>query len=111
MQPIADWLLNALSTFPARQIRDGYLRNIKARIESFYARFGRKVVVMSHSFGSNVFFYFLKYVRHGGRCSILYMAGPSNWASFVFSFCNQNLFYPYRASKGIEGTQSQVYSH
>jgi hypothetical protein len=34
---------------------------MKARVENLIRRHGEKVVVMTHSYGSNVFFYFLKY--------------------------------------------------
>jgi hypothetical protein len=43
------------------QKRDGFLSLMKARVENLVRRHGEKVVVMTHSYGSNVFFYFLKY--------------------------------------------------
>lgn len=49
------------------QTRDGYLSAIKARIENMVARYGEKVIVMSHSYGGIVFFYFMKCVRGGVR--------------------------------------------
>eukprot|EP01004_Peranema_trichophorum_P005297 NODE_4160_length_1217_cov_36.201097_g3663_i0.p1 GENE.NODE_4160_length_1217_cov_36.201097_g3663_i0~~NODE_4160_length_1217_cov_36.201097_g3663_i0.p1 ORF type:complete len:350 (-),score=64.74 NODE_4160_length_1217_cov_36.201097_g3663_i0:166-1179(-) len=56
--------------------RDGYLSNMKHRIELLYKRTGHKVVIIGHSFGANVIYFFLKWVEsdQGGQ-------GGPNWVN------------------------------
>ncbi|KAI8068496.1 Lecithin:cholesterol/phospholipid:diacylglycerol acyltransferase [Gongronella butleri] len=55
-----DWRL----TLPNLEIRDGYFTRLKGLIEQNKRITGRKSVIVTHSMGSNVFYYFLKWVEH-----------------------------------------------
>lgn len=65
-----DWRLSYYNL----EERDGYFSKLKAMIEGFKKRQGRKVVLTAHSMGSTVLLYFFKWVEsphHGG--------GGSEW--------------------------------
>ncbi len=65
-----DWRLS----YSNLEVRDRYFSRLKSHIEGALASDGRKVVLASHSMGSQVMFYFFKWVEseHGGR-------GGSDW--------------------------------
>ncbi|ORX54072.1 LACT-domain-containing protein [Hesseltinella vesiculosa] len=55
-----DWRLS----IPNMETRDQYFTKLKATIEAYKTSSGRKTVILSHSMGSTVFFYFMKWVEH-----------------------------------------------
>ncbi|EJP69287.1 hypothetical protein NHJ13051_009166 [Beauveria bassiana] len=65
-----DWRLS----YPDLEVRDRYFSRLKSHIEGALATDGRKVVLASHSMGSQVMFYFFNWVEseHGGH-------GGSDW--------------------------------
>lgn len=75
-----DWRLS----YPDLEVRDRYFSRLKSHIEGAYATDGRKVVLASHSMGSQVMFYFFHWVEseHGGR-------GGDGWVEkYVDSWIN-----------------------
>eukprot|EP00741_Cyanophora_paradoxa_P014681 tig00020816_g14159.t1 len=54
-----DWRL----AFDLLEVRDGYYSRLKASIETAVRRSGKRAVVLAHSMGSLVFFYFLSWVQ------------------------------------------------
>ncbi|KAF4595799.1 Lecithin:cholesterol/phospholipid:diacylglycerol acyltransferase [Ophiocordyceps camponoti-floridani] len=54
-----DWRLS----FPNLQVRDQYLSRLKSSIETSTSCHGRKAVLMSHSMGSQLIFYFFHWVQ------------------------------------------------
>ena len=75
-----DWRLS----YPNLEIRDQYFTRLKAHIETAYLTSGEKVVLISHSMGAQVLFYFLHWVEeegHGG--------GGSGWVDkFIEAWVN-----------------------
>ncbi|EPZ34601.1 Lecithin:cholesterol/phospholipid:diacylglycerol acyltransferase-like protein [Rozella allomycis CSF55] len=65
-----DWRL----AFEDLEIRDQYFSRLKAQIEFHHKVFNEKIVLLSHSMGSNLVFYFMKWVESskGGK-------GGSKW--------------------------------
>ncbi|KAI1609334.1 phospholipid:diacylglycerol acyltransferase [Exophiala viscosa] len=55
-----DWRLS----YANLEVRDQYFTRLKSYIEVAYATSGKKVVLVSHSMGSQVVFYFMKWVEH-----------------------------------------------
>ncbi|KIX06786.1 uncharacterized protein Z518_04762 [Rhinocladiella mackenziei CBS 650.93] len=55
-----DWRLS----YANLEVRDQFFTRLKNYIEVAHATSGRKVVLVSHSMGSQVFFYFMKWVEH-----------------------------------------------
>ncbi|KIV82333.1 hypothetical protein PV11_04452 [Exophiala sideris] len=55
-----DWRLS----YANLEVRDQYFTRLKSYIEIAYATSGKKVVLVSHSMGSQVVFYFMKWVEH-----------------------------------------------
>jgi len=58
-----DWRLSFQNT----ERRDGYLSRLKSEIELMHHVNGRRVVVLTHSWGSNLMFFFLNWVGHAGH--------------------------------------------
>ncbi|EUC57472.1 phospholipid:diacylglycerol acyltransferase [Rhizoctonia solani AG-3 Rhs1AP] len=54
-----DWRLSYYNL----EVRDGYFSKLKAEIEMFKRRHGKRVVLVSHSMGGTVVMYFLKWVE------------------------------------------------
>lgn len=67
-----DWRL----TYMNLEVRDKYFTRLKSYIETSYKTSGRKAVLVSHSMGSQVLFYFFKWVEHGD-----YGAGGPLWVN------------------------------
>ncbi|CAE6472572.1 unnamed protein product [Rhizoctonia solani] len=65
-----DWRLSYYNL----EVRDGYFSGLKARVETFKRRHGKKVVLVSHSMGGTVVMYFLKWVEAPS-----YGNGGPNW--------------------------------
>lgn len=65
-----DWRL----AYKDLEIRDGYFSKLKLSIEENLIQTGQKTVLTSHSMGSQVVFYFLKWVEADG-----YGNGGTNW--------------------------------
>ncbi|CAE6486931.1 unnamed protein product [Rhizoctonia solani] len=65
-----DWRLSYYNL----EVRDGYFSKLKAQIEIFKRREGKKVVLVSHSMGGTVTMYFLKWVEAPS-----YGNGGPNW--------------------------------
>lgn len=57
-----DWRLG----YPDLEIRDSYFSRLKSQIELMHKTSGQKVVLSGHSMGSQVIFYFLKWVEAEG---------------------------------------------
>lgn len=57
-----DWRLS----YPDLEKRDGYFTQLKLAIEHNYISTGKKTVLISHSMGSQVVFYFMKWVEAKG---------------------------------------------
>ncbi|KAF9436463.1 hypothetical protein BGZ76_003924 [Entomortierella beljakovae] len=75
-----DWRLS----FSNLEIRDGYFSRLKASLELDRKMTGEKSVLVAHSMGSTVLFYFLKWVEspEGGK------GGPSWVKDHIHSFVN-----------------------
>lgn len=78
-----DWRLG----YEYLEKRDGYLSKLKAAIETHHKTSGEKVVLLSHSMGGSVVYYFLQWVvtdvKHGGG------GGGKDWVEKnVHSFVN-----------------------
>ena len=78
-----DWRL----AYPMLEKRDGYFTKLRYTIEAFHRSTGEKVVLMSHSMGGTVVYYFLQWVceeeNNGGG------GGGSDWVEkHVHSFVN-----------------------
>ncbi|KAI9319796.1 Lecithin:cholesterol/phospholipid:diacylglycerol acyltransferase [Dichotomocladium elegans] len=75
-----DWRLS----FSNLEVRDGYFTRLRSSIETFRRIHNRKVVVVAHSMGSNLFPYFLKWVESpvGGN------AGSSWTEDHIETFAN-----------------------
>ncbi|CCG81812.1 Putative uncharacterized protein [Taphrina deformans PYCC 5710] len=58
-----DWRLS----FSNLENRDGYFSRLKMHIEAAVHTHGKKTVIVSHSMGSQVFFYFMKWVAQEGE--------------------------------------------
>lgn len=58
-----DWRLS----FANLEYRDKYFSKLKMHIELAYSSTGKKTVIVSHSMGSQVFFYFMKWVSMHGE--------------------------------------------
>lgn len=69
-----DWRLS----FANLENRDGYFSRLKMHIESARKNKGKKVIIVSHSMGSQVFYYFMKWVAMQGEG--FGNAGP-NWVN------------------------------
>ena len=67
-----DWRLS----YANLEIRDHYFTKLKSYIEMAQATGGRKVVLVSHSMGSQVLFYFMKWVEHKDHGK-----GGSDWVN------------------------------
>ncbi|KAL9000827.1 MAG: hypothetical protein Q9169_000581 [Polycauliona sp. 2 TL-2023] len=75
-----DWRLSCEKL----ELRDHYFTRLKAHIETGFRTSGEKVVLISHSMGSQVLFYFLHWVEAEG-----YGGGGPNWVdTFVDSWIN-----------------------
>jgi phospholipid:diacylglycerol acyltransferase len=75
-----DWRLS----YPNLEVRDQYFTRLKSYIETAVASEGRKVVLASHSMGSQVVFYFFHWVQSdmGGR-------GGQDWVErYIDSWIN-----------------------
>lgn len=57
-----DWRLSYYNL----EIRDRYFTRLKLKIEQNKALFGKKTVIVAHSMGSSVFYYFMKWVEAEG---------------------------------------------
>ncbi len=58
-----DWRLSYYNL----EVRDRFFTRLKLKIEQNKALFGKKTVIVAHSMGSSVFFYFMKWGRSRGR--------------------------------------------
>ena len=67
-----DWRLS----YANLEIRDQYFTRLKNYIEMAHMTNGKKVVLISHSMGSQVLFYFMKWVEHKD-----YGKGGSKWVN------------------------------
>ncbi|SPC65375.1 probable LRO1 - a lecithin cholesterol acyltransferase-like gene, mediates diacylglycerol esterification [Ustilago sp. UG-2017b] len=67
-----DWRLSYYNL----EIRDRYFTRLKLKIEQNKALFGQKSVIVAHSMGSSVFFYFMKWVEAEGE---FFGNGGPNW--------------------------------
>lgn len=67
-----DWRLSYMNL----EVRDRYFTKLKNYIEVAKLTSGRKVVMVSHSMGGQVFFYFMKWVEHKS-----YGGGGPNWVN------------------------------
>ena len=75
-----DWRLS----YPNLEVRDQYFTRLKAHIETAVRTSNKKVVLVSHSMGSQVVFYFFQWVE-----AKEYGGGGPNWVdSFVDSWIN-----------------------
>lgn len=69
-----DWRL----AFPDLEKRDGYFSKLKSFIEETLKKTDKKTVLVSHSMGSQIVFYFLKWVEAQGDT---FGNGGSNWVN------------------------------
>ncbi|KAJ1030346.1 hypothetical protein NDA16_001256 [Ustilago loliicola] len=67
-----DWRLSYCNL----EVRDRYFTRLKLKIEQNKALFGKKTVIVAHSMGSSVFFYFMKWVEAEGE---FFGNGGPNW--------------------------------
>ncbi|KAN0063168.1 phospholipid:diacylglycerol acyltransferase [Thecaphora frezii] len=67
-----DWRLS----YHNLEVRDRYFTRLKIKIETNKLLFGKKTVVVAHSMGSSVFFYFMKWVEAQGDG---FGRGGSDW--------------------------------
>ncbi len=67
-----DWRLSYYNL----EIRDRYFTRLKLKIEQNKALYGKKTVIVAHSMGSSVFFYFMKWVEAEGD---FYGNGGPSW--------------------------------
>lgn len=89
-----DWRLAYLDL----EIRDGYFTKLKTQIETIYKLSGEKSILIGHSMGSQVIFYFMKWVEANGD---LYGNGGPNW-------CNTYLDSIIDISGSILGTPKTI---
>ena len=76
MMAAYDWRLDIMQL----EKRDHYFSRLKAHIELLVKTRGEKVVILSHSLGSIVWYYFMKWVESGvGTEGITGGAGGRNW--------------------------------
>ncbi|KAK6387215.1 phospholipid:diacylglycerol acyltransferase [Exophiala oligosperma] len=75
-----DWRLS----YANLEIRDQYFTRLKSYIEVAHSTTGKKVVLASHSMGSQVFLYFMKWVEHKDHGK-----GGPNWVNtYIDSWIN-----------------------
>lgn len=75
-----DWRL----TYANLEVRDQYFTRLKNYVEVAYATTGKKTVLVSHSMGSQVVFYFMKWVEHKDHGK-----GGPNWVNdYIDSWVN-----------------------
>ncbi|EST09937.1 Lecithin:cholesterol/phospholipid:diacylglycerol acyltransferase [Kalmanozyma brasiliensis GHG001] len=67
-----DWRLSYYNL----EVRDRFFTRLKLKIEQNKALFGKKTVIVAHSMGSSVFFYFMKWAEAEGE---FYGNGGPNW--------------------------------
>ncbi|SPO20898.1 probable LRO1 - a lecithin cholesterol acyltransferase-like gene, mediates diacylglycerol esterification [Ustilago trichophora] len=67
-----DWRLSYYNL----EVRDRYFTRLKLKIEQNKALFGKKTVIVAHSMGSSVFYYFMKWVEAEGD---FYGNGGPQW--------------------------------
>jgi phospholipid:diacylglycerol acyltransferase len=67
-----DWRLSYMNL----EVRDQYFTRLKSYIEISHKTTGKKAVMVSHSMGSQVLFYFLKWVEHPDHG-----AGGASWVN------------------------------
>jgi phospholipid:diacylglycerol acyltransferase len=78
LSALYDWRLAYLDL----QVRDGYFSKLKNQVEMMYELNGEKSVLVGHSMGSQVIYYFMKWVEAKGPG---YGNGGSNWCNKYLS--------------------------
>lgn len=89
-----DWRLTYLDL----EIRDGFFSKLKNQIELYRKLNGEKTVLISHSMGSQVMFYFMKWVEAEGKH---FGNGGKNW-------CKNNIKAFINISGSLLGTPKTV---